>query len=338
MSKEILVSICVPVYGVEKYIQRCAVSLFEQTYNNIEYVFINDCTKDKSIEVLMETLEHYPNRKSQVSIIKHQHNKGLAGARNTGVQHATGEFILWVDSDDSINVTTVEKLVELQKTKDSDIVCCDSLVHFPRYKTSYRNIDYVDGKDLSLKMIQDIAPHQLWGHLIRRSLYIDNGITAVEGINQGEDWHVMPRLAYYANKVDTLHEALYYYDMTSVNSYSNNLTSNTITEHNMAHSVLNSFFADKEIVFKSSLREKYLRDLVSLISLASHLDDNELLNQLQKECDKFTIIEKNKLSIHKQIFVTVKNKYILRVLSSIKFYSYNKWMQIKEHKSNKSVN
>lgn len=330
MSKGILVSICVPVYGVEKYIKRCAISLFEQTYDNIEYVFINDCTKDKSIEVLMETLEHYPNRKKQVSIINHQHNKGLAGARNTGIQYATGEFILWVDSDDSIDLTTVEKLVDLQITRNLDIVCYDIEVKFKNYITFYTNTDYLDGKELSLKMVQGEAPHQLCGHLIRKSLYIDNGITAVEGINQGEDWHVMPRLAYYANKVDTLHEALYYYDMTNNSSYSNNLNINTIQQSIMAHGILKSFFASKESLFQESLREKWLRDLVHLVAAASLLDNVELLKKLQNECDEFSRSEKRKLHIHKQIIVTVKNRYILKILSSIIAFSYNMWMMIKD--------
>lgn len=66
------VSILVPVYGVEKYIERCARSLFEQTYDNIEYIFVDDCTKDRSIEILQKVLEDYPNRKNQVKILNHE--------------------------------------------------------------------------------------------------------------------------------------------------------------------------------------------------------------------------------------------------------------------------
>lgn len=66
------VSILVPVYGVEKYIERCARSLFEQTYDNIEYIFVDDCTKDRSIEILQKVLEDYPNRKKQVEILHHE--------------------------------------------------------------------------------------------------------------------------------------------------------------------------------------------------------------------------------------------------------------------------
>lgn len=332
MAKEILVSVCVPVYGVEKYIRRCAISLFEQTYYNIEYIFINDCTKDRSIEVLMDTLEDYPNRKSQVSIINHQHNKGLAGARNTGVQQATGEFILWVDSDDYMDVTTVEKMVNLQMKNNSDIVCCDSLVLFPRYNTYFKNIDYANGKDLSLKMIQDIAPHQLWGHLIKSSLYVNNNITAVEGINQGEDWHVMPRLAYYANKVDTLHEALYFYDMTSVDSYSNNMTSRSIQQINMAFNVLKDFFSNKEPCFSNALRKNRLMGLAKLIMRASILDDENLLKSMQDECEDYSRTEKKQLKLHYRLIISLKNKHILKLFSLCIIMAYNLITMIKNNK------
>ena len=103
------VSICVPIYGVEQYIERCVRSLFEQTYENIQYIFVNDCTKDKSIEILQQLLVQYPHRESQVHIITHDRNRGLGAARNTAVDAATGEFLFHVDSDDYIDVTTIDK-------------------------------------------------------------------------------------------------------------------------------------------------------------------------------------------------------------------------------------
>ena len=89
------VSVCIPVYGVEKYIERCARSLFEQTMTDgIEFIFVNDCTKDNSIEILEKVLEEYPHRKEQVKIIHHEKNRGLVAARNTGLEHATGDYII----------------------------------------------------------------------------------------------------------------------------------------------------------------------------------------------------------------------------------------------------
>ena len=105
------VSILVPIYGVEQYIDRCARSLFEQTYPNLEYVFVNDCTKDRSVEVLRKVLEAYPEKGNAVKIVDHERNRGLAAARNTALAHATGEFVCLVDSDDWLELNALELLV-----------------------------------------------------------------------------------------------------------------------------------------------------------------------------------------------------------------------------------
>ena len=70
-----LVSVCIPIYGVEKYIEKCARSVFEQTYENIEYIFVNDCTKDRSMKILDTVINEYPNKKSNVQIVNHEKNK-----------------------------------------------------------------------------------------------------------------------------------------------------------------------------------------------------------------------------------------------------------------------
>ena len=112
----------VPVYGVEKYIERCARSLFEQTYENLEYIFVDDCSPDKSMEILMRVMEDYPNRKEQVRIIHHEHNRGLAAARNTALDAATSSFITHVDSDDYLSLEAIQLLVEKQVETGADIV------------------------------------------------------------------------------------------------------------------------------------------------------------------------------------------------------------------------
>ena len=94
------VSIIVPIYGVEHFIERCARSLFEQTLDGIEFIFVNDSTPDNSISILLRVLEDYPNRQNQVRIVQHEVNKGLPFARQTGIRLAKGEYIAHCDSDD----------------------------------------------------------------------------------------------------------------------------------------------------------------------------------------------------------------------------------------------
>lgn len=119
------VSVIIPVYGVEKYIERCARSLFEQTLDDIEFIFVNDCTLDNSINVLETTLEEYPKRKSQVQIINFEQNQGAAKAREIGMKTANGEYIIHCDSDDWVVKEAYETLYNIAKASESDMVICD---------------------------------------------------------------------------------------------------------------------------------------------------------------------------------------------------------------------
>lgn len=115
--KQQLVSIIVPIYNVETYLPKCLDSLINQTYSNIEIICVNDGSPDNSSEIL----EKYAQNDKRIKIIN-QENKGLSGARNTGIENAKGEYILFVDSDDWIELNTCEKLYNIVKEKNCDIV------------------------------------------------------------------------------------------------------------------------------------------------------------------------------------------------------------------------
>ena len=89
----IKVSVIIPIYNVEHFITRCATSLLEQTMKDVEFIFVDDVTPDKSIHLLQEVLGHYPERKEQVKLIRHVTNQGLPAARNSGLAVASGEYI-----------------------------------------------------------------------------------------------------------------------------------------------------------------------------------------------------------------------------------------------------
>ena len=116
------VTVIVPVYGVEKYIVECAESLFAQTYSDIEYVFCDDCTPDRSMELLREVMERYPERKEHVRIIRNEQNKGLGGTRRHLISHINSEVFLIVDSDDILPPDAVKILVNRMKETDTEIV------------------------------------------------------------------------------------------------------------------------------------------------------------------------------------------------------------------------
>jgi len=177
------VSIIVPVYNVEKYIERCAVSLFEQTYGNIEYVFVNDCTPDSSIDVLKQVLSRFPNRTSQARILNHEKNRGLAVARNTALDNSNGEFVFHVDSDDYIEYNAIELLVNQQLKTASDIVSGMAVMHEVNREILLPNPHYQTKEEMVIDVMQLTINHSIWRRLIRKSLYIDHDVRAQEGVN-----------------------------------------------------------------------------------------------------------------------------------------------------------
>ena len=118
-------SVIVPIYGVEQYIEKCARSLFDQTLSDIEYIFVDDSSPDNSIKILESIIEEYPERKGNTKIIRHNNNKGLPTARKSGVKIAKGEYIIHCDSDDWVDLNLYEQMYETAKQNESDLVICN---------------------------------------------------------------------------------------------------------------------------------------------------------------------------------------------------------------------
>lgn len=205
------VSVLVPVYGVEKYIERCARSIFEQTYHNLDIIFVDDCTPDHSIDVLKRVLEDYPERKEQTRIIKHERNRGLAAARNTGVAEAKGLFVTHVDSDDWIECDAVESMVAKQIESNADIVTGLACVNEKTIDKDYIEPEYSDKNEMLENILSQLHHHELWGRLINRSLYSHTDVYSLEGVNVGEDWRVLPLLLWYAKDISAVRETVYHY-------------------------------------------------------------------------------------------------------------------------------
>ena len=147
------VSVLVPVFRVEKYIERCARSLFEQTYSNLEFVFVNDSPDDQSIDVLQRVIEDYPDRVGSIKIINHDSNRGVAAARNTLLDNATGDFVSWVDSDDWLESNAIELLIQKQQRTNSDVVSGNIHMHYDDYVRDLMEKQYSDKDQMLLQQL-----------------------------------------------------------------------------------------------------------------------------------------------------------------------------------------
>lgn len=236
------VSVLVPVYGVEKYIEECARSLFEQTYEDIEYVFVDDCSKDGSIAILERVAEEYPQRKSQTRIIRHDHNKGLGGARLTALQKATGEYVTHVDSDDILPLDAIALLMAKAEESGADIVTGGYSEWRDGKATRYAEPPQM-GKEKYLKALlcQNIVKNRIWGRLYRRKTLTENGIYSVEGIDFSEDYAVVPRAVYHS-RIATVDRNVYYYRMDNNTSYTHTISEKHLRSHLRACQLVADFF------------------------------------------------------------------------------------------------
>jgi len=305
------VSIIVPVYNVEKYIERCAVSLFEQTYPNIEYVFVNDSTLDESMQILKRVLLRYPSRQNNTIIVDHEVNRGLAAARNTGLANCKGDFIVHVDSDDYLEHNAVELLVNKQTITNADIVTGKALRHDFDNDKLIPHPHYRSKNEMVLDMMQLTINHAIWRRLIRKSLYDDYQIKAEEGVNCGEDCWVMTQLAYYASSVSFIDEVVYHYDCTRSDSYMSSikegLNKKKIKDDIATAKLIIDFFKDKEQIFYDEANTVALNYMNNVLFSCARLKDKpyyyEILSQMKSFDKKYwSIINWDKfycrLSVH----------------------------------------
>jgi len=213
----ILITVIVPVYKVERFIERCVCSLLEQTQRSVEFLFVDDCSPDGSISVLSDVLSRYPDRKDDCRILSHDENKGLPAARNTGLAAARGDYVFHCDSDDWVEPDMLEKMYSIAKVQDADIVWSDFYISFEKNERYMRARDYRTINDLVKKgyLCGDMK-YNVWNKLVKRSLY--EGIEFPSGHSMGEDM-TMILVSARAQKVAYAPEAFYHYVKLNNNSF-----------------------------------------------------------------------------------------------------------------------
>lgn len=226
------ISVITPIYKVEAFIERCARSLLEQSFNDVEFIFVDDSTPDSSIEILTKVIAEYPDRK--VLILHHERNKGLPAARNTGMKVASGNYIYHCDSDDWVERDLLQKMHDAAVAHDADLVYCDFWLSFEKSERYMRNPQYDTIDDVVRKgYLQGAMKFNVWNKLVRRTIYTENDISFPEGHAMGEDM-TMIRLGALCQTVTNVPEALYHYVKLNTAAYSK-----TQSEKNLADTLFN---------------------------------------------------------------------------------------------------
>lgn len=209
------ISVIIPVYGVEKYIERCARSLFEQTIDDIEYLFIDDCTPDKSVEILKHVLEEYPQRKDQVVIHRMEQNSGQAKVREWGMRNATGEYVIHCDSDDWVDVRMYEEMYNRAKIEQADVVVCDYVLHNGvTEQERVQGSGKVNCMEFLLRVFLQKDSWALWNKLFSRKIYDFDKVVYPKG-NMGEDMCITLQMLSRCRKISYIPKAFYKYFVNS---------------------------------------------------------------------------------------------------------------------------
>lgn len=208
------VTVIITIYNRERFIADCARSLFGQTLDDVEFLFVDDASTDNSVSVLEEVIAEYPTRNEMIHVLQMEQNGGRAVARQTGIDHATGEYVIHVDSDDWVDTDMLELLYTKAKETDADIVGCNITHEYKTYQKIFRQTYYETMDDNIRGLLNGKIFPSLCTSLTRTSLIKENHIIFPQGIDTGEDLLFNLQLYLHANKVIGIDAPSYHYRHT----------------------------------------------------------------------------------------------------------------------------
>ena len=246
MNTNPLVSILIPIYNVEKYLGKCLDSVFSQTYKNVEFVFVDDCSTDNSYNVLISSIKQNNIPEYKYTIVSHKQNEGIAVSRADCIANAKGEYVQFVDSDDWIEPDMTETLVEATKSSQIDLVGCYFIKDFLSGKQTRHSENYSQScaENMVLCINYDIST-VLWKMLIRRSLFSYFKITP--HVDIVEDYIIPVKLYFYANSFAVVDKYMYHYVQYNEGRVSFQ-TLRSITNHIKGVKEVEEFLKTKELI------------------------------------------------------------------------------------------
>ena len=179
------ISILIPVYNVEKYVKECLISVFSNTIvDKAEIIIVNDCSFDNSMNVITKLIDDYSFLKNQIRIFHNKENKGVSYTRQRLLDEANGKYIVFIDSDDTVEPTFLEKLYNKAIEKNADFVQCN----FKRFKKDgdiyiKEVIQEKDPYKCILLKLDGINPAYLVVRLIKKEFLVKNNLSFSENIN-----------------------------------------------------------------------------------------------------------------------------------------------------------
>lgn len=236
------VSILVPVYQVEKYIEECAESLFAQTYPSIEYIFCDDCSTDRSIEILQKVIDRNTYRKDKVTILRNEKNVGLGATRVNLVNAVKTDCFFIADSDDVLPRYAIETLVKQMQKSDTDYVEGAYCVYSDGELSPVMTPPHCHDDEYMRKVLSsNHINHHVWGRLFRTSILEKLPDLFIEGVDFAEDFCAITRLAAVATRSWT-DEVVYHYRVEHQSFFISQLTEKKMKSYMKAYANVLSFY------------------------------------------------------------------------------------------------
>lgn len=293
------VSIIVPFYNVEGYIEKCLETLVNQTLQEIEIILVNDGSKDRSINIVQKFLQRYPDK----IVYLEKENGGLSDARNFGILHSKGEYIAFLDSDDYVEKGMYQKMYELAKKENSDMVQCNFYWEYPDKRKIGKMIEY-DNKN---KMLEN-ARVEAWNKLIKREILEKANIQFPKGY-QYEDVEFTYKLIPFIERVSFIKEPLVHY-IQREGSISNSQNERTMEIFDVLEHVID-FYKENNIYNKYSTELEYIYVRYAFCSSLRRI------MKIPNEELKDKLIEETWKKVHEK-FPNWKNNEILKKNKTLK--------------------
>lgn len=300
-----LVSIIVPVYNADRTFEDLIQCLFKQSYDEIEYIFVDDGSTNGCMAILYEMIERFPQRKDYVRLIRHGVNKGIASSRRTGVKAAKGTYIQFADSDDMLDYDMVSYMHELICDYHADIAVC-----------GYSREMVINTSD-RLYGVRSMEPCQcmkdallggsnalLWNKMIRRQLFLDNELYAPEGLSNYEDLNLIYKVFFYAKSAVICANKFYHWRI-NLSSVSHNYYKKVVSQAPMLVTSINqmeSFFDNNRITDSALVEGMIHYEKRVMIDLALYGN----LPFLEKNRSLFQRVNLNSI-LHSQGFIWYAN-------------------------------
>lgn len=311
------VTIIVPVFNVEKYISRCAESLFTQGFEAIEYIFVNDASTDNSFELLKIKANQYPQRKNQIIILQNATNIGVSATRNKGISNAKGDYILMIDADDYIEPDMVEELFNAAVSTNAEMVVSDINIEFESKTVLFQN-NISENKVENIKglLTETTISPSLCSKLIKRSLFSNAECTYNEELIYNEDKYLLLNFLYLTNKITYIQKAFYHYIQ-----YNPVSTTKKITEKHF-----------ENILLFWKLTESFLSEKGFLSELSSIVDSAKTKQKAAMLVDTHDVMARRKFAF---IYDDIEYKYINKLrfgeklmlkLLKLKQYKLSQWL------------